>query len=213
MYEDFAEAFELYIKTDGGIAYPHIARTYTHRFTILDEIMGVTPSERKEINKINELFEIQTNALLEKFGLPTSEILPKLISPEEYIMSAISDFRGEISESLKNFWREYPHHIEISRVLADKIQTLKESRSLDPSSFENLLSQIQNYILKYRFWINDDGDEKIPEFITETVYYLDTLPISEIEYRLRILEQIEEIFSEDRGIATFEQALKEVLER
>ena len=98
---------------------------------------------------------------------------------------------GSIEEKLRIFWRTYPHHIEISKVLADKIQTLQENRSLEPESFKNLLLQIQKYILLRECW-NESGE--IPKFITEIIYQLDTLSIEEIEYRLFVLEQVSEKF-------------------
>ena len=67
--ESFAEAFMFYVETNGGTLHPQIARKYAHRFKVLDEVIGVSPSEREEINEISHLFETQTNDLLEKFGL------------------------------------------------------------------------------------------------------------------------------------------------
>ena len=203
--ESFAQAFMLYIKTNGGILYPQIARRYAHRFKILDEVVGVNPSEREGISEINRLFETQTNDLLKKLGLSAVRTAP---TPEEGFLDAIH-LNTHITEELMSFWRTHPHHIEISKVLADKVQNLRENRSLDPNLFKKLLSQIQNHILFPRFWIEDNGE--IPKFITETIYQLDIFSIEEIERRLRILEQLDDIFSDENreDYITFEQALQE----
>ena len=202
--EDFAEAMQLYMMTNGGLYYPEVVRKYAHRFAISDEIMGVDPLERKKISEINQLFEVQSNDLLRKFGLPISAFLrdtPEHVGDLWKLKQDIS-LEEKMTETLMHFWRHNPNGLRISKILADKIHTLQKERSLHPNSIENRLTK---KVLEC-IWI----DNYIPEFIIETIYLINTLSTSEMEYRLYILEQAGKIFHEKYYIS-FEQALEEIM--
>ena len=203
--EDFAETMQLYIMTNGGLYYPNLTRRYAHRFTILDEFMGLTPSQRKEIIEINNLFEVQTNDLLQKFNLPTNDFrfqnVPNDVSElfqkplEEISLEAI------LTENLRDSWRHHPDALRVSIVLADKIHALQKERSLDFNSIENrLIRQILGAI----------ATSDIPEFIIITIHLFDTLPDFVMEYSLHILEEANKAFHEKK-YTNFEKALEEVM--
>ena len=202
--EDFAEAMQLYIMINGGLYYPNLAGRYSHRFAILDEIMGLTPSQRKEIIEINNLFEIQTNDLLRRFGLPTADFMsntPEHVEDLWLLSENDLSLKEMLTEILRYFWRNNFDGLRISKALADKLHILQRKRTLNSNSIENRLTR---EILE-NIWV----DDTIPEFIVETVHLFDTLSISEMEYRIHILEQASQIFTEKESPITFEQALKE----
>ena len=62
--KDFIETIELYLETDGGLKKPSMAFTYRHRFEILDEIMGVDSSFRREINRIGIILNMMSPLIL-----------------------------------------------------------------------------------------------------------------------------------------------------
>ncbi len=49
--EDFAEAMRVYLEIRGGFDNPSMAFEYRYRFNILDEVVGVNPSYREQINR------------------------------------------------------------------------------------------------------------------------------------------------------------------
>ena len=205
--EDFAEAMNLYLKTNGGIYYPNVARRYAHRFNILDEILGVRLVERRRISEINHLFEIQINDLLKKFGLPTHTL--EASNEDDMILERIGELNGlenfsniRLTKLLRDFWRNNPQHIAISAILADKIHTLQRERSLGPDSLEMRLTRI---ILENTFWA--EGDH-IPEFIANTVYSLDTLSVSEMQHHLHTLERVRTFYMHKR-LDAFREALQQ----
>ncbi len=206
--EDFAEAMQLYIMTNGGLYYPNVTRRYAHRFEALDKIMGVDPSQRRKIIEINNLFEIQTNDLLRKFGLLTSDFrfqsVPNDVSELFQKTSESPVLEAGFTEGLKDSWRRNYENLRISEMLANKIHALHKERSLDFNSIENRLTrQILEFIRM----------NKIPEFIINTIYSFGTLSTSEMTRRLHTLERALEVISDkpDRyEDINFEQILETV---
>ena len=49
--EDFAMVMMAYVWSDGGLYYPEFLNGFSNRFAILDEVMGVTPLQRSQINE------------------------------------------------------------------------------------------------------------------------------------------------------------------
>ena len=203
--EDFAETTGLYIMTNAGLYYSSLTRRYAHRFAILDEIMGLTPLQRRKIIEINNLFEIQTNDLLQKFNLPTNDFrfqnVPHDVS--EFFQSLLEGISLEatLTENLRDSWRHNYDNLRISMILADKIHTLQKERSLGFNSIENrLVRQILGTI----------ATSDIPEFVIITIHLFDTLPEFMMEYSLHILEEANKAFHE-KEYPTFEQALEEVM--
>ena len=205
--EDFAETMQLYIMTNGGLYYPEFTARYIHRFAILDEIIEVSPSERREITEINNLFKIQTNDLLKKFNLPTNDFkfikgVPNDVSeffqnPSEYL-----SLEARFTESLRDSWRHNHENLKISETLANKIHALQKERSLDFNSIENRLTrQILGFI----------RTDNISKFIIETIHLFDTLSNFEMEYRLYVLEQAIKSFIKSNGRITLKQALEKAL--
>ena len=205
--EDFAEAMQLYIMTNGGLYYPNLTRRHAHRFAILDEIMGVIPSKRRKIIEINDLFEIQTNDLLKKFGLPTDDFkftkgVPNDVS--EFFQNPLEGMSLEtrFTESLRDSWRHNYENLKISEILANKIHALQKEKSLDFNSIENRLTrQILGFI----------RTDNISQFIIKTIHSFDTLSDFEMEYRLYILEQATNSSIKSNGRITLKQALEEAL--
>ena len=205
--EDFAETMQLYLMTSGGLYYPNVTRRYTHRFSALDKSMGVTPSQRRKIIEINNLFEIQNNDLLRKFNLSTSDFrfqgVPNDVSELFQNSSETPILEVRFTEGFRDSWRHSHENLRISEILANKIHALQKERSLDPNSIENRLTrQILEFIR-----IN-----KIPEFIINTIYSFGTLSISQMEYRLHVITKAHSIFYErfrTNQQITIEEAFKE----
>ena len=53
--EDFAEAMMIYMESNGGLYHPLFLDRFPHRFAILDEVMGVEPFQRSQINEESHL--------------------------------------------------------------------------------------------------------------------------------------------------------------
>ena len=72
MAENFAEAMKLYLIKQAGLDNPDIARSYAHRFEILDGIMGLDFFQRRQITERNRLLEEkihEINHLLKSLGI------------------------------------------------------------------------------------------------------------------------------------------------
>ena len=200
--EDFANAMTVYISTNAGLYHPEVSKKYAHRFAVLDEIMGVTPSERERITEINnsfELFKAQANDLLEKFGLPTIDKIEIVettngniykISEEMDLFLTEALFKDYL-EYLKNFieyLKENPDAMdrEMVKLFEDKVISSQRERSTDIYSSENSLKMsILSYLLSDKV-----KDDDIPEFIIETIHLFDTLSTSEIEQRYTLWQKL-----------------------
>ena len=55
--ENFANFMREYLDTRAGLDDPRAVRMYAHRFAILDEAVGLDPSERDRITRRNTLLE------------------------------------------------------------------------------------------------------------------------------------------------------------
>ena len=201
--EDFIAAMRAYIITNGGLYYPNLTRGYIHRFAVLDEIMGLTPSQRRQIIEINNLFEIQTNDLLQNFNLPTNNFIFVPNDNSELFQKPLEEISSEVklAKNLRDSWRHNYDNLRVSMILADKISTLQKERALDFNSIESrLVRQILGII----------ATGSLPRFVIETIHLFDTLSTSEMERRLHILEEANKAFYEEK-YNTFEQALEETM--
>ena len=221
--EDFADTMWLYLETNGGIYYPTIVKKYANRFAILDEIMKLSPSHREQVDNLNYL----TSALLKELGFIINDFFEELdIDSSEYFESPIKDQlygpnllltlkRFQPSRStdfiayLIEFWKTRFNNKNLIKRLFNKINTIPKDRLLDSTSIENRLTR---EVLKYvkHVW----RDKKIFEFVIENIYLLDTLPTSEMNRRLEILEKANRDLKQIKPskYIAFEEALKVLLE-
>ena len=201
MAEDFAEAMTLYLSTNGGLGRSDIVEKYPYRFAILDEIMGVTPSERQRITVRNGLLEeqnLEINHLLELLGIVDNEgkVYKGIEGDEDGSLSMLLDIPAIIKERLSTS----PNGMRILRELGDKALILQKNGQLNftsartSSARENLIRRL---IWPGLFLIHEDDKSKIPEFITETIDLIDTLSGDEAAIRLRILNRAYAIIEEE----------------
>ena len=212
---DFAEAMAVYLSTNAGLNYPDIVESYKNRFAILDEVIGLDPSERDRITEGNRLLVEQTDELKRLLQLMG-------IIDDEGVVVYQNIPKEEVEDLLSKSKMPNPNKMRILRDLGNKVLALKEKGQLNLTSAGT--SSVRENLVRKLVWPGLDfvpeNEAETPEFITETVNLLDTLSDFEIERRLSIfdetialmirMEEDDPSVSDQEPYVLFERALREV---
>ena len=218
MAEDFAEAMRVYLETNAGLNHPDIAKKYSHRFAILDEVVGLDSSERKRISERNHLFEKQiqeVNYLFRQLGIVDNNgaVIVYYKGEGEVINE---DTPREIIEVLPG----NPDWMVTMRILANKALALHRNKPLNFTSLDT--SSVREILIRKLIWpgllfLPRNNGENTSQFIRDTIDSLDALSISEIEHRLYVFEKVFKIMvsknSNEEPDIMFEKAIEEVQSR
>ena len=137
--DDFAEAMQLYMMTNGGLYHPEVVRKYAHRFAILDEIMELSPFQRNQINSLNHF----ANDLLGRFGLPTDEFIGEHL---------IIEFMEDLSFLLNDDFNLMTTLIEKLRSSKQQNPNIKFTKSLDSLLEDGFSSELMLTGNLRNFW-------------------------------------------------------------
>ena len=185
MAEDFAEATALYLRTDRRLLHPDTEGRYTHRMEILDEIMGLNSSQRRQIEERNR----EIDHLFRQLGLPNG-LNDMFVDRHTYYYSEDTDIIADSIRDLREELIVNPDTLIMARTLANKALTLHRNRPLDFTSTDES-SVRENLIRTLAFYgLSHLPTEKDTSFIKNTIHSLDTLSTSEMEHRLHVFDQV-----------------------
>ena len=210
MAEDFAAAAALYLRTDRRLLHPDTEGRYTHRMKILDEIMGLNSSQRRQIEERNK----EIDHLFRQLGLPKglNEILNDMFNDMFVDRHTSYEYDTDIIVLIIRGLREElivnPDTLIMARTLANKALILHRNRPLDFTSTDES-SVRENLIRTLAFHgLSHLPTEKDTSFIKDTIHSLDTLSTSEMEHRLHVFDQVFKSRLDEGNVNSIEQALR-----
>ena len=205
--EDFAEVMVGYLATNAGLDHPEVVRRYTYRFAILDEVVGLDPSERQRITERNQQIH-KINGLLKQLGI---------IDNRGMVYEGIE---RDVPGHIRRFLTRHSNRMRMMKRLADKASALHKNGQLNFTSVRS--SSVREKLVRKLVWpgivfIPISDEENTPQFIIDAIDLLDASD-SEIEHRLSIFNETIEFIErmDDQSVSNqepyviFERALREV---
>ena len=188
--DDFAETVAVYLNTDAGVDHPDITRRYDHRFAILDEIIGLDPSERRRITERNQLLKEkmpEIDRLLKSLGIIDRD--GALLYEEDLGIDQNS------LRLIREILLDTPRAMETLKGLESTVLALQADGQIDFTSMDlaSSLGSIEHLIERI-VWpgilFMSDNRGHVPSLIVSSIELLDRLSLQEIRNRLSIFNEV-----------------------